>query len=410
MSLLSRLYSGNPGFDFRRVWVKALTISVVLIVLCLASLALRGLNLGIDFRGGGVWEVRTPDLSIEATRDALRPSGHDNARIQVVTEAGVRIIRVQLDIEPVDETEVDETAETAEPVAPTAADPSAEIRSQNLADDARVIAEALAEAAGVPSSEVSINTVGPTWGEEISGAAQRALIFFFIAIAAYISIRLEWKMAVGALVAVAHDIVISVGLYSLFQFTVTPATVIAFLTILGYSLYDTVVVFDKVKESEHLVGTTNKMTYTDMANYATNEVFMRSVNTTITSLLPIFSILVVGSWWLGATTLQEFGLALFIGLGVGAYSSLFVAIPVVTWLKEREPELAEINRRLGGSRAAPVMSNDVADMASAKRRTAADDRRELANAGARPAATLPAPRVTPTISHPPRPRKKGKKR
>src|SRR5690606_7077307 len=224
-------------------------------------------------------------------------------------------------------------------------------------DDSEAIVAALADAAGVDAGEVSINTVGPTWGDEISRAAQRALVFFFLIIAAYLSVRLEWRMAVAALAAVVHDIIVTVGLYSIFHFEVTPATVIAFLTILGYSLYDTVVVFDKVKESEHLVGTSNKMTYTDMTNYATNEVFMRSVNTSVTSLLPVLSIIVVGSFVLGATTLQEFGVALAIGLVVGAYSSLFIAVPVLNLLKEREPEMAEVRRRLGGARADVVLAS-----------------------------------------------------
>jgi preprotein translocase subunit SecF len=380
MNLLSRLYSGNPGLDFRRVWTKALVISGVVLALCVVSLLGRGLNLGIDFEGGGVWEVPSADLSVEATRDALRPSGNDGARIQIITSAtGARSVRVQSGVEAVGESDA--------------------------------IVAALADAANTTSSAVSINTVGPTWGDEITAEAQRALVYFFIAIALYISIRLEWKMAVGALVAVVHDIIVSVGLYSLFQFTVTPATVIAFLTILGYSLYDTVVVFDKVKESEHLVGTANKMTYTDMTNYATNEVVMRSVNTTITSLLPIVSILFVGSWLLGATTLQEFGIALAIGLGVGAYSSLFVAIPVLTWLKEREPAMAEVSRRLGGNRSVAVASADVAAM-SGRARSAAKVPAETAAATTpgRSAASAPAPRTTPALSHPPRPRKKGKRR
>jgi preprotein translocase subunit SecF len=386
MSLRRRLYSGNPGFDFRRVWAKALVISGVIVLACVASLAVRNLNLGIDFRGGGVWEVPSADLSVEATRDALRPLGHDNARIQVVTSGtDTRSIRVQADVDAV--------------------------------DDSAAIVAALAEAANAPTGEVSINTVGPTWGDEITGAAQRALVFFFIAIAAYISLRLEWRMAVAALVAVVHDIIVTVGLYSVFQFSVTPATVIAFLTILGYSLYDTVVVFDKVKESEFLVGTSNKMTYTDMANYATNEVFMRSVNTSVTSLLPILSMLFVGSIVLGATTLQEFAIALAIGLLVGAYSSLFVAMPVLIWLKEREPEMAEVRTKLGGARSEAVKADEVATMAAAGRRTieARERERERATSKAggqapRPVVAAPTPRVTPTMTHPPRPRKKGKKR
>jgi preprotein translocase subunit SecF len=384
VNLRRRLYSGNPGFDFRALWGKALVISGVVVLLCVASLAIRNLNLGIDFRGGGVWEVPTTDLSVEGARDALRPLGRDDARIQVVTSGtGTRSIRVQAGVDAV--------------------------------DDSNAIVAALAGAAGTPEAEVSINTVGPTWGDEITGAAQRALVFFFVAIAAYISLRLEWRMAVAALVAVVHDIVVTVGLYSVFQFSVTPATVIAFLTILGYSLYDTVVVFDKVKESEHLVGTSNKMTYTDMANYATNEVFMRSVNTSITSLLPILSILFVGAFALGATTLQEFGIALAIGLVVGAYSSLFVAMPVLNWLKEREPEMAEISSKLGGARADAVLASEVATMAASNRRRdeARERDRERARSGTsapRPVAPAPTPRATPTMSHPPRPRKKGKRR
>jgi preprotein translocase subunit SecF len=381
MTLRQRLYSGNPGFDFRQMWGKALVISLVVAVICLGSLLVRGLNLGIDFRGGGVWEVPTADLSVQGARDALRPLGRDDARIQVVTTAaGARSIRVQAGVDAV--------------------------------DDSAAIVEALAAAAEVELAAVSINTVGPTWGDEITSAAQRALIFFFVAIAAYISIRLEWRMAVAALVAVLHDILVTVGLYSIFQFSVTPATVIAFLTILGYSLYDTVVVFDKVKESEHLVGTTNKMTFTDMANYATNEVFMRSVNTSITSLLPILSILFVGAFALGATTLQEFGIALAIGLAVGAYSSIFVAMPVLNWLKEHEPEMAEVRTRLGGSRAQVVGVAEVATMNAASRspREPARERRDTGAGAARPTGPAPSPRTTPTLSHPPRPRKKGKRR
>lgn len=376
MSLRARLYSGNPGFDLRAAWRRSLVISLVLVVLCGGSLLVRGLNLGIDFVGGGVWEVPSADLGIEATRDALRSSGNDDARIQVVTSAtGGRSIRVQAGDEAV--------------------------------DDADTILADLAEVAGIPASEVSSSVIGPSWGEEITAEAQRALVFFFLAIAAYISIRLEWRMAIAALVAVAHDIVISVGVYSLFQFTVTPATVIAFLTILGYSLYDTVVVFDKVRESSHLVGTTNKLTYTDMANYATNEVFMRSVNTSITSVLPIVAILVVGSGIMGATTLQEFGIALMVGMLVGAYSSLFIATPALVWMKEREAANAEVRTKLGGHRDAVVTSGDVNAMAPAPRRPRAEDREATRNAS--PAAKLES-RVVPTVTHPPRPRKKGKRR
>jgi preprotein translocase subunit SecF len=359
MSIWSRLYSGNPGFALTRWWPRMLVVSGVAVLICLASLFTRGLELGIDFEGGGVWEVTSDSLTIEETEDAL-PSGEE-LRVQVLTASGgERTIRVQ--------------------------------GGEEAYADSDAIAEALAEAAGVELSEVSINTVGSTWGDQITREAERALVFFFIAIAAYISIRLEWKMAVGALVAVVHDIVITVGIYSIFGFVVTPATVIAFLTILGYSLYDTVVVYDKLREQAHLVGVAQKMTYTDMANNATNEVFMRSVNTSITSLLPVLSILVVGSLIMGASTLQEFGVALAVGLVVGAYSSLFVAVPAVIWLKEREPHNRDVRERLGGNQG--TLAVDVASTAATTPSTP----------GQRP------PTITPAGSHPPRPRKKGKRR
>ncbi len=152
----------------------------------------------------------------------------------------------------------------------------------------------------------------------------------------YLSIRLEWQMAVATVIAMVHDIIISVGVYSIFQLEVTPGTVIAFLTILGYSIYDTIVVFDKVKENEGRVGVTNRMTYTDMVSLSMNQVLMRSINTTVVALLPVLSILLVGAVLLGAVTLEEFGLALFVGMLSGAYSSIFVAAPIATRLRERE--------------------------------------------------------------------------
>ena len=366
MNLARRLYSGNPGFDLRPLWPRLAAVSGLFVLLCVGSLVARGLELGIEFEGGGVWEVESEDLSIEEARDALRPSGNDDARIQVLTTGtGTRTIRVQGGTEAF--------------------------------DDSEVITDALADAAGVSPSEISINTVGRTWVDEITSEAQLALVLFLIAITIYISVRLEWKMAVGAVVAVAHDILVTVGIYSIFQFQVTPATVIAFLTILGYSLYDTVVVFDKLREMRNFVGVSTRMTYTDMANHATNEVLMRSVNTSITSLLPVVSMLVVGSWFMGATTLQDFAIALAVGLLVGAYSSLFVAVPVVVALKEREAPNAEVRERIGVRGERPVRP-PVGQGANAPGTSAAA-----------PRADVPRPATT-GRTHPPRPRKKGKRR
>ena len=208
------------------------------------------------------------------------------------------------------------------------------------------VRQKLADIAGTDVANVSVSTVGASWGSDITKSAIRALIFFFIAILLYLTIRLEWRMAVAAIVAVFHDVLISVGVYSVFQFEVTPGTVIAFLTILGYSIYDTIVVDDKIKENERLVGQSGRMTYGQMTSLSMNQVLLRSLNTSIVSILPVISLLVVGAGIMGAVTLEEFSIALLVGMVVGAYSSIGVAAPVLVWLKEKEPKNRTIRERL----------------------------------------------------------------
>ena len=360
MSWMRTLYRGEQNIDFPSLWKPALIGSAVLIVLSVGSFFVRGLNLGIEFEGGTSWEVQAPGVSVADARDALSGTGAADAKIQTV--AG-DTLRVRSDIE----------------------DP----------DSVREVRDALAELADTEVSEVSVTTVGPSWGDEITDKAIRALIWFFIFVAIYIAIRLEWKMAVGALVAVMHDIVISVGIYSLFQFEITPATVIAFLTIMGYSLYDTIVVYDKVREVVGRVGATGRYTYSEMMNLSLNQVLMRSINTSITSALPVLSMLVIGSFVLGALTLQEFAIALLIGIIVGSYSSIFVASALVTWMKEREPENQLIARRVAARSGGDAGTRTVA----------AEDAALGASAGARRTPSRTGP-----TGAPPRPRKKRKKR
>jgi preprotein translocase subunit SecF len=195
---------------------------------------------------------------------------------------------------------------------------------------------------------VSVNEVGPSWGKAVTNKARTALIAFFIAITIYISFRFEWKMAIAAIVAVVHDILVTVGVYSLSRFEVTPATVVAFLTILGYSLYDTIVVFDRIEENTRGLSASGRMTYADTVNLSMNQVLMRSLNTSFVAILPVASVLGIGAYILGATALQDFGLALLVGLLTGAYSSIFIASPVLVFLKEREPRYAAIRQRLAG--------------------------------------------------------------
>jgi preprotein translocase subunit SecF len=310
-SLRHRLYHGETAFDFvgrKKIWF---ALSGLVILVGLVSLLTQGLNYGIDFKGGTSWEVRAPEVSVSEARDALRPLDLGNAKIQI---EGSDLLRVQADGKAPEE-------------------------------QARV-ADALARLGNVDPGQVSINDVGPSWGKEVTKKARNALVVFFVLITLYISLRFEWKMAVAALAAVIHDILVTVGVYSLSRFEVTPATVVAFLTILGYSLYDTIVVFDKVEENAKGLSAQRRMTYTDTVNLSMNQVLMRSLNTSLVAILPILSVLVVGAGFLGANTLKDFGLALMVGLLTGAYSSIFIASPLLAILKEREPQYASIRQRV----------------------------------------------------------------
>ena len=221
--------------------------------------------------------------------------------------------------------------------------------TKESSDPAQVtkVTDALAKMAGVSPNEVVINSVGPSWGHDITVKAIRALIVFFIVIAVFVWFWFEPKMAVAALIAVFHDVILTIGIYSLSGFQVSPDTVIAFLTILGYSLYDTIVVFDKIAENTQNFASSGRLTYTELVNLSMNQVLARSINTTLVAVMPILSILVIGAWLLGATALNDFGLALFIGLTTGAYSSIFIASPILAVLKEREPYWTQVREKLG---------------------------------------------------------------
>jgi preprotein translocase subunit SecF len=204
--------------------------------------------------------------------------------------------------------------------------------------------ETVAEVTGANPQDITIDAVGPTFGAEVTHAAIEALVVFLLFVAMFISWKFEWKMAVTALAALFHDLIITAGIFAAFGFSVTPATVIALLTILGYSLYDTVVVFDKV--TENVESMHDRYTYTEIVNTSMNQVLMRSINTSLTSLLPVGSLLFVGSFVFGAATLREFALALFIGIAVGTYSSIFVATPLLALWKEHEEDWITARNRV----------------------------------------------------------------
>ena len=310
-SVAHRLYHGETTINFVGSRNRWFMVSAVVILLGLVSLLVQGLNYGIDFEGGTSWEVPAPDLSVAEARDAVRPLGLGDATIQVIGGDRIRVASGN---------------ETPEQQA--------------------AISQALADLARVDVEQVSVNDVGPSWGKAVTEKARNALVVFFVLISIYISLRFEWKMAVAALAAVVHDILLTVGIYSVSRFEVAPATVVAFLTILGYSLYDTIVVFDKVEENTKGVAASGRFTYSDTVNLSMNQVLMRSLNTSIVSLMPILSILIIGAGIMGATTLNDFGLALLIGVLTGSYSSIFVASPILAILKEREPRYAAVRQRL----------------------------------------------------------------
>jgi preprotein translocase subunit SecF len=288
----------------------------VVVLIGLVGLFGRGLNLGIDFEGGVSWEAPAGAASVSDVRSAVEGVGLANPSVQILGSSAGSVIRVQ-----------------AKTVNATA---QADVKA------------AIVKVTGDSPSAISFNEVGPSWGSEISGKALRALIVFLVLVSLYIAFRFEWKMAAATLAALLHDILVTVGIYAVFGLPVTPATVIAFLTILGYSIYDGIVVFDRVDENAKRLGSAGTTTYSDMVNRSMNEVLMRTLNTSITALLPILSLLVIGSFILGATSLEEFATALFVGLLSGAYSSIFIASPALALLKEREPKWIAVRRRLEG--------------------------------------------------------------
>lgn len=368
--MFGKLYRGETTFNFvgRRWW--GFGISIAFVAVTFISLFAQGLNLGIDFKGGVAWEVPATTITVEDVRSILEANDIPtaDAKIQVLNGAEGQRIRAQV------------------------GEISAETRT--------VVQAALSAKAGVELQEVSVASVSSSWGRSITEKAVRALLIFFVIVSMYIAWRFEWKMAIAAILAMVHDVLISVGIYATFGFSVTPATVIAFLTILGFSLYDTIVVFDKVHENnERFSG--SKVSYGDIVNVSMNQVLMRSLNTSIAALLPVLSLLVIGSGLLGAIALREFALALLVGLATGAYSSIFIATPLVGILKERSDQYRSMKGHLSlGADMAHLMHTGAPVGRRAAARAATDASQGIA----------PAPVAVETLlSHPPRPRKKSRR-
>jgi preprotein translocase subunit SecF len=310
-----RLYRGEVSFDFvgrQKLWYR---ISGAIVAIAIIALIVFRLNFSIDFKGGDVYQFKTP-AAAHVTQTQV---------MNTVTAAGGG------------------STITVQRVGQSGWDVQTPVIGQKTQF---AVQNAIASKFGVARSAVSIQSIGPSWGSQISGKALEALIAFLIVIVLYLSIAFEWRMATAALVALLHDIVITVGVYALARFQVSPATVIGLLTILGYSLYDTVVVFDKVRENTAGLLATRRTTYSEAANLALNQTLVRSINTSVIALLPVLAILAVSVIVLGPGELQDLSLVLFIGMLSGTYSSICIATPVLADLKERQPEFRQLRKQI----------------------------------------------------------------
>lgn len=314
--LIHRLNTGALTYDFLGRWRRWFTISAVVLALCILGLVVRPLNLGIEFRGGADFQsaVTVTDDTVDSMREAVAATDLPDIDGTTVTTIGDSTVRVQTRALTVDEVVV--------------------------------VRGAIAEQTGVGPDEVAYSLIGASWGEQITERALIALGVFLILVMLVIWIYFrDWKMSVAAISALLHDLVVTIGVYAWSGFTVTPATVIGVLTILGYSLYDTVVVFDRVREN--VLGLREqRRTYTEAANSALNAVLVRSLNTTIIGVLPVVALLIAGAFVLGQGPLKDLALALLVGMVAGAYSSIFLAAVVLARLKEREPAMVEHRRNL----------------------------------------------------------------
>ncbi|WP_329520395.1 protein translocase subunit SecF [Spirillospora sp. NBC_01491] len=307
---VARIYRGEVSANIvgkPKLWY---TISGLLLLLSITGLLVQGLNFGVEFKGGSVFTFKAPTSSIEQVRGAVTGGGAHQAIVQKAGEDW-RVTTESLD--------------------------SAQVTK---------VKDNVAKDLSVQPDKVSTQVVGASWGGEIQKKAWQALAVFMILIIAYLSVAFEWRMALAAVVALVHDLVITAGIYAWSGFEVTPATLLGFLTILGYSLYDAVVVFDMIKEVTKPLGPTSKVTYSQAANEAINNTLVRSLNTSLVAILPVAAILFIGTSLFGAGTLKDLSLALFVGMIVGTYSSICVATPLLVQLKEREPKYRQLRENI----------------------------------------------------------------
>lgn len=320
-----RLYSGETSIDIVGKKKRWYAFSGLLIVLSIGALTIQGLHLGIEFKGGASYTINK--------------SGADlNPALEAISQANI----------------------PGEPIVQSIGTNKVRVQTGSLTNaQSSALQEALSTNYSVSIDSIDTQIIGPSWGKEITRKALYGLFGFLIVVLLYLAMAFEPKMAISAIIAVIHDVLITVGIYALVGFDVTPATVIGFLTILGYSLYDTVVVFDKVRENTRSITATGKSTFSAAVNLGVNQTLIRSANTSLIALLPVASILFVGAGLLGAGTLKDLSLALFIGLATGTYSSVFIAPPILATLREREPAMQALAKRVAARSGAVTTQSEV---------------------------------------------------
>jgi preprotein translocase subunit SecF len=355
--IAARLYRGEANVNVvgrRRLWF---TVAGIALLIAIGSMVFKGFTLGIEFEGGNQYNVPVTVGSLESVEKAFG-------------DAGVEVKTGQ-----------------------TVGDKQYVIKTELITDVARQteIKEKVADTFNIDATQISDSAVSTSWGGQVTTKALQSLVIFLALVTAYLAFRFEWRMAVAALASLLLNLILTGGVYSLVGFEVTPSTVIGFLTILGFALYDVVVVFDKVQENTRGITGNNNSTYTEAANLAVNQTLMRSINTGLVALLPVGGLLFIGAGLLGAGTLKDLGLVLFIGMGVAVYSSIFFATPVLAELKIREPRLQAHEARVANRRVAlakqatqaPPVDSDGVPIGG---RSGSGERSELAGAAPRPGA------------------------
>jgi preprotein translocase subunit SecF len=336
MSIFRQLYRGETRLPFigrRRWWYIA---SGVLIVIFVFSFVFRGFNYGVEFAGGTQFQIPVSNSSITTDQVGTAFTKAGNAPADPPQQVGSGSTRQIL------------------------------VKTESLTTDNGIKLKAkVAQELHLKAGKITDTTVSSSWGHNVTVKAVEGLIIFLIVVSIYIALRYQWRMTVGGVVALLHDLIVTAGIYSLVGFTITPSTIVGLLTILGFSLYDTVVVYDKVAEnSKNILGGT-RMTYGEAANLAVNQTLMRSINTSLIALLPVAGLLFVGVGLLGVGTLKDLALVLFVGLASGAYSSLFLATPIVVDLTEREPRYKQLTKRVMAKRASEAKKAAEAELVGA---------------------------------------------